>query len=601
VLRALIEQKPMVWFETRASILGLDQQIVTAPDLHANYLQLKEAEAIEWMEANGYPSRIIKLKGRRQGSSTGTIANMAHCMRRKPTGGFICGLDFDKNVRVMEAMFWRFVDTDQHDWGVTGSQRKGSGGEFDNGSILSLYSANAGTGGRGAGAQFGLFTEAAHYPKTPGRDENELIASLFQLVPRTPGTVIVLESTPKGEGGKFHSTWTGALTFEELKAHHAAGTVPSGWNGFVKIFQAWHEFPGYTVAVTPAQANEIMRTLTRREEELLEEYEHIDAGRLAWRRKVLAGPDFDGDEELFEQEYPSDDVRCFAGSGRKVFLWKSVSAMKERARDGETGTVTWTGGKEGAAFEIGAEEHGHWLRMWEKPTHGHSYLIVVDPMTGDQAGGDDPDSHGALVLRAGGYTGAGWRPPGQAARLADVYGERQSRRKNAIVCRWGIDILEERIARTAKLYGDCLVVVEENMDRGLIQLLRQRNNVHLYRRETEDKVTKVVTEFYGWRTTAKNRTAILEGLVAAVRNLDVEGSGIECFDARVLTEMERFIEDEDGRWEAGSGWHDDGILAWAIGKALLGKATPYVDRVLLRQMRDDDDDDGRRRRNATWG
>lgn len=606
----VIRSSATSWLELRGTILDQERNELTQPNLRANWMQLEEERILKWKEEHGYMGRIIKLKGRRQGSSTGTILQMTHRMRVKATAAIICGLEYGKNVKAMEEMFWTMVDKDRHDWGVSGHQLKGEGGTFTNNSKLTLISANNPDTGKGDGAQFILMTEAAYYPKTPGRNESDLMRSLFQLVPRKAGTVIVMESTPNGEGGEFHEAWVNAITFEELQEMHAGlKPFPKNWNGFVKIFYPWHKHPDYTLECTDREAEEIEETLGEREAEILHELKLVMSrkealNRLKWRRFVLNGQDFKNDEDQFEKEYPSDEFRCFATSGRKIFYWKSVKAMKEVAavKLGDTGYLSWSLDKLRASFEIAGKERDAWFRRFAVPQHGDSHLIMVDTMTGDQAGGPEPDNHAPLVLRAGHYRTGSWTRPAVVGRICDVYGEEHSKRRYTCNCRWGIDILAERVAAAAAYYGNCIVAVEVNNDPGLIMDLRKRTRVHLYQREeTLDSVEQITKKYFGWKTTPQNRRAVLSILEAAVRNRTADGGGIDIPDIRILTEMDHFVAKENGRQEAGPGWKDDTVISLAIGYSLLGKATAYVDRAAVRDWYEEGGEDGDRGNANTWG
>lgn len=565
--RNIVSRSPMTWLELHGSVMGLEQQIITAPAIKANWMQQREEEILSWMEANGHPGRIIKLKGRRQGSSTGSLAIMAHRVRQRATSAFICGLDFDKNVRVMEGIFWRFVDTDRYDWGVKGSQRKGSGGEFTNGSTLTLYSANSGTAGRGQGAQFGMFTEAAFYPTTDGRSESDLYRSLFQLVPRKPGTVIIIESTPNGASGKYYETWQGAISFEDLQA----GRMPEGWNGFVKLFYPWHEFQDYESPCGDEEAAAIMGTLSDREQELVSEFKHMTAGRLKWRRMAISGPDFDHDEDLFEAEYPSDEVRCFLLSGRRAFAVARTQQMKKQVSVGEApkfGVLKWVNEHSRQVTFRDTGEDEALCKIFERPTPGLRYLLAVDPATGaSNTSGADPDNHGVGMWRAGFFHGGAWCPPMLAARLADCYAEKRHKKKQA-VCRWDLDVLCRELVMLSLYYGGAMIVPEANAHGlALIELLKQAPGVPMYQRRVFNRIEQKDSTQYGWRTDASTRAAIIENLKRAVRMQGESGEGLVIRDEAVISEFATMVVTASGKEEAMGGCHDDQVMMSAIALA----------------------------------
>lgn len=67
----------------------------------------------------------------------------------------------------------------------------------------------------------------------------------------------------------------------------------------------------------------------------------------------------------------------------------------------------------------------------------------------------------------------------------------------------------------------------------------------------------------------------IEQLAAALREWDVDGSGIDCPALHILAELESFIRREDGREEAAPGKHDDWVLALCIAMATKDGATLY--------------------------
>jgi len=579
-IELMARANPMAWFETYGTIMGPKREPLRWPELIANKMQREEDEVIRYCEARDIPCKIIKLKGRRQGSSTGSLAQMAHRVRRKPTAAIICGLEYQKNVKVMEEIFWRFCDEDKLPWGVKAKRLRGQGGEWSNGSKLTLITANNPDAGKGDGAQFVLMTEAAYYPVSEKKNDADLFRSLFQLVPREGGSVIIIESTPKGEGGRFHETWVGAISFEDLKA----GRIPENWNGFVKLFYPWHEHPGYRRNLTLMEELRVRETLSEREEELMAEFPHIaaDLGRLAWRRAVIAGPDFLGDEAEFEREYPSDEIRCFAGSGTGFFDGLKLKHMRDHCREGETGKLAM-GPDEFVDFVPGLE--GAWCRVWERPKDGFSYWISVDTMTGELSGSKDSDNHAVLVWRSGHFGPDGWVPPAIVARLADVAAEGYPKNKDKLACRWDTDIVESRLALLAQYYGCAPMVIETNQDNGLQRSMRAYGWATFYKQERENEVETDPKEIYGWRTTTKNRLAMLEPLKAAIRQwrppgkrLAADADGVDIWDARILREFSRFIVKDNGRIEAGAGAKDDSVMSAAIGLATKHMAKIFRDR-----------------------
>jgi hypothetical protein len=397
--------------------------------------------------------------------------------------------------------------------------------------------------------------------------------------------VVVVESTANGVGNAYHTIYTGAITFEELQI----GKIPIGWNGFVKVFLSWHEFPEYTSPITDQEAVEIMASLDEREAELLARFpESIDAGRLKWRRQIISS-EFLGNDVRFEEEYPSDEDSAFLATGGKVFPARHMKMMMDRAQRAKPsfGSLTWQSagyGPDYPSFHVELEREA-WLRVYEMPRPGLRYLLAVDPATG-RTTTEDPDCHGAQVWRMGFRDVHGiWHPMKLVARLADC-GEEMSEliktRKIKSVCRWDMDILEGRIGIVSAWYGRCMIAPEANRDGGLIRNL-MRTGYPMVRVQKYNKATDRLEDFWGFDTTEDNRDRIIRQLVGAVRRMDDDGEGIEIPDPAVVQEMQVFIRLKTGRTEAAGGWHDDQVLAAAFAEELKEQATLMLEPTVRRE------------------
>ncbi len=130
-------------------------------------------------------------------------------------------------------------------------------------------------------------------------------------------------------------------------------------------------------------------------------------------------------------------------------------------------------------------------------------------MTGEtQVGGKDPDNHSVGVWRQGYFDPTrGWRPPKLVARLVHSWGLWESQKRYEL--RWDIDVLEEQVWRLCLYYGRCLIVPEMNADRGLVELLKQRNGAIIYVRVLFNKREQKEQNAFGWYTDPKTREAIL--------------------------------------------------------------------------------------------
>lgn len=563
----LVRGDVRAWFELHGCILDKKRKKRCAPDLRCNPMQTEIGEIIRVCRERGLPCRIVTYKGRQQGSSTFSIAVAVHELRRRAAKCCIIGDEFEKSVKNLKQMFHDFVAEDKFAWGSTFTP---SSGKFSHGSELVTETANDPRAGASGTMQVLICTEVAHWKETGVISAKDTFAALLNCVPEAPETLVIVESTPNGVGGVYYETFMGAVSL----ADYLEGRVPANWNGYFRVSYFWHQHDEYDLPVSEAEVAEIMGSLTDREQELITELA-LPVSRLAWRRKTLRSPKFNGDEDKFEEEYPADEVRGFLLSGRRVFPVARVQQMRremERMKNIEPveyGNLAWAtlqGRK--VKLDLCGEDEAT-VRLMERPRPGCRYILPVDPATGaTYAMGADPDSHGAGVIRCG-YVGNGgvWVPPALVARLADCYGEKRCRKKGA-VCRWELTFLAEQIERLATYYGSATVVPEVNsVGMALIELLKQRPGVALYRRPVLNRTEQKFTDQYGWVTNAQTRSLVMEGLKRAVRSQGEVGGGLVVRDGAVIRELETMIVTASGREEAMGGAHDDQVMMLAIGLA----------------------------------
>jgi hypothetical protein len=223
------------------------------------------------------------------------------------------------------------------------------------------------------------------------------------------------------------------------------------------------------------------------------------------------------------------------------------------------------------------------VMRWEEPREGCAYLASVDVMTGSsQVSGKDPDNHAPLVWRKGYFeNGRGWVLPRLVCRLIGDWPEWERNKRYEL--RWDIDVLEEQVWRMSRYYGNCLIVPEMNMDRGLVELLKLRG-ANIYQREIFNRREMTLDKALGWMTDARTREMAIEVLAKHVREYGHSSAGVDIHCPILLAEMENFIVKENGRSEAMNGKHDDNVLSAAIGLSTIEGATVYRERVRERPL-----------------
>ena len=248
-----------------------------------------------------------------------------------------------------------------------------------------------------------LETEYAMYP-----DPDELNGALMPQLPEIGSesylqSSFVIESTPKGQN-----------EFYELYHEAKKGGITSKWTA---IFVPWFIFDEQFSVKAPAEFR-----MTREEKSLMRDYtrarkaydgQPVTIDQMFWRRQTIETV-YRGDEDRFNQEYPSDDEECFLITSKSVFRENSkfLAACVREAT--EAAIETWSGYKYGgvplkvsgpikakfhaervaqghsvklSGCRFAPDPHGKWL-LWEPPVEGDAYVVGGDPASGLSEDGD---------------------------------------------------------------------------------------------------------------------------------------------------------------------------------------------------------------------
>lgn len=188
-----------------------------------------------------------------------------------------------------------------------------------------------------------------------------------------------------------------------------------------------------------------------------------------------------------------------------------------------------------------------WLRIYELPNKNCQYVLSADVAEGLSKGDES-----FLIIRDK------WT-------------------RNVVACangHYAIDDFEDKIYKAQKLYGD-VDTVPENNNHGvsICQGLKNRD-CRLYHTKhinpNNDKETIIKP---GWTTTSSSRPAALDQFEEEIR----KGS-IELRDEVLISQCRTFVyNDKNGRPEADGSFLDDGVMACAIGSAVI-KELPYKNK-----------------------
>jgi hypothetical protein len=303
---ALLMGSPIVHFSTMVEIEDKNHEmIVPVP----NILQMRINEAYEWCLANGVAPRLQTLKPRQKGSSTFFGHLFYHHARRFHTDGLIIG---DESSRVMKVwqIFTEYSIRDKFPWDsqfyydtkkANFTYSDGTKGQWE------YDTANDPKAGISGTRQAIWYTEAARYPKMGSRTDVKVITASLASLSKSPQSLAAMESTAEGASGFFYNNWQGAVTLEDMKA----GKFGNGW---IKVFAAWFEFADGALPRQPQFAEYFHENYSYREKRGRQLYGWTPE-QIAWRRYTIAS-ECDGDESIFDQDYPENDRDCIEGSMR---------------------------------------------------------------------------------------------------------------------------------------------------------------------------------------------------------------------------------------------------------------------------------------------
>ena len=184
-----------------------------------------------------------------------------------------------------------------------------------------------------------------------------------------------------------------------------------------------------------------------------------------------------------------------------------------------------------------------WLRLYEKPNPIMQYVVSGDVAEGLPKG---DESFGIVRDK---YQGNVW------ATFHGLY---------------DTDDFEDYVVRAAKYFRQGIGAVENNNHGHGVNknLLRRDIEIYFTKRTHVDGKTTIVKP--GWSTDKLSRPTMLNKLA-----LEVSKFQVQVRDETILAQMKTFVRNEKtGKPEADGSFHDDGVMAMAIGSAVI-EEMPY--------------------------
>lgn len=603
------------WFETFGVIRGKEKRYDPETQTESyfftprlNHLQQQIADIVEYCSEHHKPCRMIVLKPRQKGSSTSTVGVLYHFTRWQGSKGVIIGKE-KKQADNLWGILQTYHQYDSYPWekgGIINTEYAA----YDNAGTLEKLTGKNQDAGRSGTYQAAIITELGRWEVGAGEKSSPeaVLQGVLNCVPPTPGSVVIMESTARGNSGVFYKTWRSAVSFEDFKNDNYDKLSGTPW---IRVFSPAFAFEDSRLELSPEQKDALRNDLTDEEHERMGRY-HVPLEYIAWRRYALE-KECRGNETLLKHDFPDSPEEAFHASAQSVFSTVAIRAMRDkwRGKSPRWGVLKATSDdpwEREQPFSLEDRELAHSeVFIWETPQYGQRYILAVDTMTGvaKDEDGRKRDHHCAMVLRDGYFDVERgiWYPPKVVART------RAPSKDPEWNCQWRIDDLAEVVWGLHRFYGNCLIAPEANKDGGLIMLLHQKGAPLYVRDKQTDRGGEIAdTEWtgkFGFLTVGgkgeNTRTWILNQLEAALYRYAVEGDGIEIPDERTLDEMEVFVENLKGRGEAAPGEHDDSVMCLAIAYNLRSQGTvmklPTVNKqkpsdIVLTELA------GRRRTNA---
>lgn len=359
-----------------------------------------------------------------------------------------------------------------------------------------------------------------------GRAE-EVVTGTIPSVP-TGGTILI-ESTAEGQSGLFYEMYSKALERKKEITSQLSNIefypVFYNWTWDIEEIERSNSFG--TIKVSQMKECEIDWAEYQIDNNLTDKQISF-----YYTKYIAANEDID----KLHQEYPTNEMEAFIGSGSNYFSLRKTAELYEKAKSTEYKTYTYINGDFIEAVLNPEADNFEGLVVYKEPEQGRRYAIGADASEGLM----DGDYSTATVIGVDKNIKALYRgkiEPDEFSKLLYALG---------------------------KKYNLALLAVEFNKDGNWINTdLNTAGYPNLYLRSAIDDITHKVTKSYGWLTSKKTRDFMLG---EAKKHFN---STNELFCIPLLKEIMSFVRDKRGKPQAAYGKHDDIVMSWAIAVAVL--------------------------------
>lgn len=381
-----------------------------------------------------------------------------------------------------------------------------------------------------------ICSELRDWVETKQRKPEDMLLGLRAGIANVPGTLIVLESTPKGAGGLFHAEYTAAK---------------KGESGYAPLYVPWFIHKNHTKEID--DYNAFINKMSEYDWFMWGEGATLEG--IKWYNQKKKGERFS--DKMMKSEYSTNDVEAFQFGTDLVFntedIEKNRQFCKKPEAKGELRAIGITGHDALIGIEFEDNPLGN-LVVWQYPDKDlkmmHRYSTVMD------IGGRREKADKTVIT--------------VMDRYHMMYGGKPEK-----VARWRGNIDLDRAAwkaiQIAEWYNKSLFTPEMNVlstkenrktdGDGFLTVIDEIYPYYsnVFMRVTIDKVKKESLERIGFWMTPPMKAKIVNDLIKGYRDMTYFE-----FDEEALNEAQNFEYKEDGTMGAIEGEHDDNLISTGI-------------------------------------
>lgn len=497
-----------------------------------NFVQNEIHKEILELQSKGIPPRIIVLKSRQMGASTGIQGRMIkETTTKENRNGFIVSHEDDSTSAIFQKTKYMYDNLDDD---VKPLQKASNAQEliFDkplhyNGNKQGLHSkieiktaGNSGIG-RSETRQYVHLSEFAFWRGKDSNSPRKQLSGIMQSVPDEIDTWVIIESTANGMNDFYD------LCQDAIK----------GLNGFVFLFFPWYVHAEYEMLLNDWEKEHITETFGEYENWLYKEL-GLSFEKIKWWRETKRLK-CNNDINQMKQENPTTPDEAFIFSGTPIFDIETVAQRKEVLKQKYAKQppkrgyflFKWNNPDDkdkilDESIQFVEDERGC-IKIYEEPKKGYPYVF------GGDTKGDGSDFFAGTGINN--VTGK---------RICTLHGDMDP------------DEYTHQMYCLGKYYNYALMSIEINFDIYPVKELQRLKYHKQYRRVNVDSSHEDKQDKLGWKTDGNTRPLIISKEVSLIRD------NIELFnDVEFLDECLTFVKDKNGRGDAMSGKHDDILMS----------------------------------------